>query len=80
MTPESFADTFADNDYFRIGAAVAIGELYCTGRLGDKSQVANDTRLFLSSFGLNSVGDIRNLGVTGPYLDDFTELYETCES
>ena len=64
-----------NNDYFKMGAIVAVGELYDSGRLGNKQTVAEDTRLFLESFGVRSLEDIRNLGVTGPYIEDFQTLF-----
>lgn len=64
-----------DNDYFKMGAAVAVGELYDAGRLGDKRQVAEDVRSYLASFGITSIDDISGLGMTGPYVEDFHTLY-----
>ena len=66
---------YSENDYFRMGAAVAVGELFDGGQLGDKYAVATETRSFLASFGLKSLQDIRDLGVTGPYLNDFEIIY-----
>ena len=66
---------FTDNDYFKMGAAVAVGELYDSGRLGDKAEVADEVRAYLGSFGLKSMDDIRALGITGPYINDFTTIY-----
>ena len=64
-----------NNDYFRMGAAVAVGELYDAGRLGVKSEVAGEVRAFLRSFGINGIEDVRALGMTGPYIEDFKTLY-----
>lgn len=65
----------SSNDYFRMGAAVAVGELYDAGRLGEKTEVAGEVRSFLKSFGINSIEDVHALGVTGPYIEDFRALY-----
>lgn len=65
----------SDNDLFRMGAAVAVGELYDSGRLGDKDGVAREVKSYLASFGLKSLEDIRALGMTGPYIEDFERLY-----
>ncbi len=68
-------DGFSNNDYFRMGAAVAVGELFDGGQLGDKKAVAGETRSFLESFGLKSLQDIKDLGITGPYINDFETLF-----
>ncbi|MDO4502885.1 MAG: hypothetical protein Q4D06_06845 [Coriobacteriia bacterium] len=65
-----------DNDqYFRMGAAVAVGELYDEGRLGDPNKVQGETQVFLASFGIESLQDVRDLGITGPYLRDFERIF-----
>ena len=66
---------YSDSDYFKMGAAVAVGELYDSGRLGDKDEVAGEVRAYLGSFGLKSMDDIRALGITGPYIEDFKAVY-----
>ena len=67
---------YSNNDYFRMGAAVAVGELFDSGQLGDKEEVAPETRSFLASFGLKSKQDIKDLGITGPYASDFDAIYD----
>ena len=67
----------SDKDLFKMGAAVAIGELYDSGRLGDKVTVATEVIAYLASFGLKDLEDIRALGMTGPYIEDFEKLYAT---
>ena len=69
--------TRSDRDLFKMGAAVAVGELYDSGRLGDKVVVAPEVRSYLASFGLKDLDDIRALGMTGPYIEDFEKLYAT---
>ena len=67
----------SDKDLFKMGAAVAVGELYDSGRLGDKVTVATEVIAYLASFGLKDLEDIRSLGITGPYIEDFERLYAT---
>lgn len=62
-------------EFFRMGAAVAIGELYDEGMLGDKNTVARDVRDYLESFGVSSFDEVCRLGVTGPYLEDFKRIF-----
>lgn len=62
-------------EFFRMGAAVAIGELYDEGMLGDKNAVAYDVRDYLESFGIASFDEVCRLGITGPYLEDFKRLF-----
>ena len=62
-------------EFFRMGAAVAIGELYDEGMLGDKNAVAYDVRDYLESFGIASFDEVCRLGVTGPYLEDFKRIF-----
>ncbi|WP_462383346.1 hypothetical protein [Senegalimassilia anaerobia] len=62
-------------EFFRMGAAVAIGELYDEGMLGDKSAVARDVRDYLESFGIASFDEVCKLGITGPYLEDFKRIF-----
>lgn len=66
---------YSDNQYFKMGAVVAVGELYDLGRLGQKDKVAGDVRCFLESFGLSTIRDVHDLGITGPYLEELEELY-----
>lgn len=62
-------------DFFRMGAVVAIGELFDEGMLGDKDAVADDVCDYLDSFGVTGLDDIRALGISGPYLEDFERMY-----
>ena len=62
-------------EFFRMGAAVAIGELYDEGMLGDKNAVAYDVRDYLESFGIASFDEVCKLGITGPYLEDFKRIF-----
>ena len=62
-------------EFFRMGAAVAIGELYDEGMLGDKNAVAYDVRDYLESFGSASFDEVCRLGITGPYLEDFKRIF-----
>lgn len=62
-------------EFFRMGAVVAIGELFDEGMLGDKAAVAQDVRAYLVSFGVASLADVQALGVSGPYLQDFECIF-----
>ena len=62
-------------EFFRMGAAVAIGELFDEGMLGDKNAVACDVRDYLESFGIASFDEVCKLGITGPYLEDFKRIF-----
>ncbi|MDO5792543.1 MAG: hypothetical protein Q4Q41_08265 [Coriobacteriia bacterium] len=62
-------------EFFRMGAAVAIGELHDEGMLGDKNAVAYDVRDYLESFGIASFDEVCRLGITGPYLEDFKRIF-----
>ena len=62
-------------EFFRMGAAVAIGELYDEGMLGDKNTVVRDVRDYLESFGIASFEEVCKLGITGPYLEDFKRIF-----
>ncbi len=71
------------NEFFRMGAVVAVGELFDEGLLGWPTCVAEDVRAFLGSFGIKSLDDVRKLGLTGPYLEDFERVFATesnCET
>lgn len=63
------------NEFFRMGAAVAVGELFSEGMLGWPTCVASDVRAFLESFGVANLDEVRALGITGPYLDDFEMIF-----
>lgn len=64
----------ASNQYFRMGAVVAIGELYDEGLLGSKEAAAVIARDYLKSFGVRTLADLDELGVRGPYRRDFEGL------
>ncbi|MBQ3106550.1 MAG: hypothetical protein IJC51_03655 [Eggerthellaceae bacterium] len=62
--------------YFRMGAAVAVGELYGLGRAGS----AEEARGFLASFGVRGMGDVERLGIKGPYIGEFEEIFAACQA
>lgn len=62
-------------EFFRMGAVVAIGELFDEGLLGSKNAAAGDVRSYLESFGVASLADVQALGVSGPYLQDFERIF-----
>ena len=65
-----------NNAYFKMGAAVAVSELFVLGRLGSPAKVAGETREFLGSFGIKGMEDVDGLGICGPYADDLARIYE----
>ena len=65
----------SDNDYFRMGAAVAVGELYDMAAFGDFLTDEQAVRSYLESFGVRGLDDVDELGIKGPYRRDFERLY-----
>lgn len=65
-----------NNDYFKMGAVVAVGELYGQGMLESSDDTAADIRTFLGSFGVNDLDDMRALGMGDVYLSNFKNVYE----
>lgn len=63
--------------FFRMGAAVAVGELFEEGMLDAASLF--EIRGFLESFDICSMKEIRTLGVSGPYLEDFASIFSSRE-
>ena len=55
---------YSNNEYFRMGAAVAVGELYDMAAFGSFLTDDDKVRSYLGSF-----------GVKGPYRRDFERLY-----
>lgn len=68
-------DTFDNNSYFKMGAAVAVSELFGSGRLGEEGEVVHETREFLHSFGIRGMDDVEQLGIRGPYIEDLARIY-----
>jgi hypothetical protein len=66
---------YSDNDYFRMGAAVAVGELYDMAAFGDLLADDEEVKSYLGSFGVNGMEDVDALGIKGPYRRDFERLY-----
>lgn len=64
-----------NNEYFKMGAVVAVGELYDEGKLGDKRIAAPEVASFLKSFGVHGIEDMRRLGMSDQYLGDFAQVY-----
>ena len=65
-----------ENDYFKMGAIVAIGELFDEGLLGARDAAAPQVRDYLRSFGICGFDDMRALGMGDIYINDFETLYE----
>jgi len=64
-----------NNRYFRMGAAVAVGEMFDGGVLGSGPEALSAARSFLTSFGVRSMEDVAGLGITGPCRRDFASLF-----
>ncbi|WP_350454538.1 hypothetical protein [Slackia heliotrinireducens] len=64
------------NDFFKMGALVAVGELFDMGMLGSSDDQRTEVRHFIRSFGVDSIEDVEGLGITGPYLADFVKVFE----
>ena len=65
----------SDNDYFRMGAAIAVGELYDMAAFGTFLEDESAVRAYLGSFGVRGLDDVDALGIKGPYRRDFERLY-----
>ena len=66
---------YSDNDYFRMGAAVAVGELYDMAAFGSFLTDERAVMSYLESFGVRGMDDVDELGIKGPYRRDFERLY-----
>lgn len=68
-------DGYSENDYFRMGAAVAVGELYDMALF--RNLLADDraVRSYLESFGVCNMADVDDLGIKGPYRRDFERIF-----
>ena len=66
---------YSENDYFRMGAVVAVGELYDMAAFGDFLTDEQEVRSYLESFGVRGLDDVDALGIKGPYRRDFERLY-----
>ena len=66
---------YTDNDYFRMGAAIAVGELYDMAAFGSLLEDEAEVRSYLASFGIRGLDDVDELGIKGPYRRDFERLY-----
>lgn len=66
---------YSNNEYFRMGAAVAVGELYDMAAFGNFLTDDDKVRSYLGSFGVNGMRDVDALGIKGPYRRDFERLY-----
>ena len=64
-----------DNDYFRMGAAIAVGELYDMAAFGRFLEDDKEVKSYLESFGIRGLDDVDELGIKGPYRRDFERLY-----
>ena len=69
------AGRYTDNDYFRMGAAIAVGELYDMAAFGRFLEDDREVKSYLESFGVRGLDDVDALGIKGPYRRDFERLY-----
>ena len=72
---EQRMDGYSDNDYFRMGAAIAVGELYDMAAFKEVLCDEGEVKSYLASFGVHGMGDVDALGIKGPYRRDFERLY-----
>ena len=70
-----FRGDYSNNDYFRMGAAVAVGELYDMAAFGRFLEDDREVKSYLESFGVRGLDDVDALGIKGPYRRDFERLY-----
>lgn len=70
-----FRGDYSNNDYFRMGAAVAVGELYDMAAFGRFLKSDCEVRAYLESFGVHGMDDVNNLGIRGPYRRSFERLF-----
>ena len=66
---------YSENDYFRMGAAIAVGELYDMALFRNLLADSRAVRSYLESFGVRGMDDVDALGIKGPYRRDFERLY-----
>ena len=66
---------YSDNDYFRMGAAIAVGELYDMAAFGRLIEDEEGVKSYLESFGIRGMDDVDELGIKGPYRRDFERFY-----
>lgn len=66
---------YTDNDYFRMGAAIAVGELYDMAAFGRFLEDDREVKSYLESFGVRGLDDVDALGIKGLYRRDFERLY-----
>ena len=66
---------YSENDYFRMGAAIAVGDLYDMALF--RNLLADDraVRSYLESFGVRGMADVDDLGIKGPYRRDFERIF-----
>lgn len=65
----------SNQDYFRMGASIAVGELNWLASRDDFLKDDEEVRQYLASFGVCGMDDIDALGIGDPYRRDFERLY-----
>lgn len=66
---------YCNNDYFRMGAAVAVGGLYDMAALGRFLTDDDGVKSYLGSFGIEGMEDVGEVGIKGSYRRDFEKLH-----
>ena len=66
---------YSENDYFRMGAAIAVGELYDMALFRNLLEDDRAVRSYLESFGVRGMADVDDLGIKGPYRRDFERIF-----
>ena len=71
----SKAQELGQSRYFRMGAAVALGEMIRGGIVADSREMREQIREYLESFGIRGMDDIEALGIGSVYRYDFEHIY-----
>lgn len=64
----------SDNDYFRMGSVVAVGELCDMAAFGSALTDGQEVKSHLESFGVHGLDDVDKLSIRSPYRCDFERL------
>ena len=63
------------NHYFRMGAAVALGEMIRDGVIPNNSAMRESLKRYLMSFGIKGMDDVEELGIGSVYRYDFEAFF-----
>ena len=67
--------TMESSRYFRMGAAVALGEAIRAGVVADTEKMRAVLKEYLESFGIRGMEDIEALGIGNVYRYDFESIF-----